>query len=59
MILLELIIKIMEFGTDILLKMGFQKNVSKLPGGGHFEFGRHNGFWSRNKKHPYQNLILI
>ena len=27
MILVELIIKIMEFDTDILLKMGFQKNV--------------------------------
>ena len=27
MILVELIFKIMEFGTDILLKMGFQKNV--------------------------------
>ena len=27
MILVESIIKIMEFGTDILLKMGFQKNV--------------------------------
>ena len=27
MILVEWIIKIMEFGTDILLKMGFQKNV--------------------------------
>ena len=24
-----------------------------------FNFGRHIGFWSRNKKHPYQNLILI
>ena len=27
MILVESIIEIMEFGTDILLKMGFQKNV--------------------------------
>ena len=27
MILVELNIKIMEFVTDILLKMGFQKNV--------------------------------
>ena len=27
MILVELIIKIREFGTDIILKMGFQRNV--------------------------------
>ena len=27
MILVELIIKIIEFGTDILPKIGFQKNV--------------------------------
>ena len=32
---------------------------SSWPAAAILNFARHIGLWSRNQKHPYQNLILI